>query len=274
MDDLELETTIERAFQNPQGPWSQAEHDAVLETLARLDRGELRSATPRAPGDWEVHVWIQHAILLYFKMAPLQASGSPPFAYWDKIPLKTSFREDGVRAVPPATARYGSFVERGAVLLPCYVNIGARVGAGTMVDTWATIGSCAQVGRNVHVSGGVGIGGLLEPPGERPVIIEDDVFLGSRCVIVEGIVVEEGAVLGANVSLTATTPILDVTGPQEVQYKGRVPARSVVVPGQRIREFPAGRYAMPCALIIGKRNEGTDKKTAINQFLRGSFDSL
>jgi 2,3,4,5-tetrahydropyridine-2-carboxylate N-succinyltransferase len=191
-----------------------------------------------------------------------------PFEFHDKIPLKRNLTAAGVRVVPPGVVRYGAFVERGAIVMPGYVNIGAWVGAGTMVDTWATVGSCAQIGRGVHLSGGVGIGGVLEPAGARPVIIEDGAFIGSRCIVVEGVVVEEEAVLGANVVLTASTPILDVTGPEEVRHVGRVPARSVVVPGVRPKRFPAGEYGMPCALIIGKRQASTDQKVSLNAALR------
>jgi 2,3,4,5-tetrahydropyridine-2-carboxylate N-succinyltransferase len=191
-----------------------------------------------------------------------------PFEFHDKIPLKRNLAAAGVRVVPPGVVRYGAFVERGAIVMPGYVNIGAWVGAGTMVDTWATVGSCAQIGRGVHLSGGVGIGGVLEPAGARPVIIEDGAFIGSRCIVVEGVVVEEEAVLGANVVLTASTPILDVTGPEEVRHVGRVPARSVVVPGVRPKRFPAGEYGMPCALIIGKRQASTDQKVSLNAALR------
>ncbi len=264
----ELRTTVETAFASPRSEVDTHSASAVEETLSALDRGELRVAEQSGPGEWIVHTWIQQAILLYFRTAAMQESGSPPFEYRDKIPVKTGWSASGVRVVPPATARYGSFVEPGAVLLPCYVNIGARVGAGTMVDTWATIGSCAQVGRNVHIAGGVGLGGVLEPPGERPVIIEDDAFIGSRAIIVEGVIVEEGAVVAANVTLTASTPIIDVSGPEEVIHRGRVPARSVVVPGTRARQFPAGEYQLPCALIVGERKASTDRKTALNQFLR------
>src|SRR5688572_27484642 len=191
-----------------------------------------------------------------------------PFEFHDKVPLKKGLDAAGVRVVPPGTVRYGAFVEKGAVIMPGYVNIGAYVGAGTMVDTWATVGSCAQVGRNVHLSGGVGLGGVLEPPSAAPVIVEDGAFIGSRCVVVEGVIVEEEAVLGAGVVLTASTPIVDVSGPTEIVTKGRVPARSVVIPGMRPKNFPAGRYMVPCALIIGRRSESTDKKTSLNQALR------
>lgn len=212
--------------------------------------------------------WVKEAILLYFSVAQMELHEVGPFTFFDKIPLKKNFQEAGVRAVPPATARYGSFIERGAVLMPSYVNIGAYVGAGTMVDTWATVGSCAQVGEGVHLSGGVGIGGVLEPPGARPVIIEDGAFIGSRCIIVEGVVVESEAVLGANVTITASTPIIDVTGSEPVVTKGKVPSRAVVIPGTTTKKFPAGEFGVPCALIIGHRNESTDRKTSLNAVLR------
>jgi 2,3,4,5-tetrahydropyridine-2-carboxylate N-succinyltransferase len=243
------------------------EEAAIRETVARLDRGELRVAE-KVGGEWVVHAWVKEAILGFFRVSKLETMEVGPFEFYDKIPLKRGLAEAGVRVVPPGTVRYGAFVERGAIVMPGYVNIGARVGAGTMVDTWATVGSCAQIGRNVHLSGGVGIGGVLEPAAARPVIVEDGAFIGSRCIVVEGVVVEEEAVLGANVVLTASTPILDVTGPEEVRFVGRVPARSVVVPGVRPKRFSSGEYGMPCALIIGKRRESTDQKTSLTAALR------
>lgn len=244
--------------------------DAVLDVIADLDRGALRVAAPGEDG-WTVHGWIKQAILLYFRVAEMRVIRDGPFEYHDKIPTKTGLAAAGVRVVPPGTARYGSFLEPGAILMPGYVNIGARVGAGTMVDTWATVGSCAQIGRDVHLAGGVGIGGVLEPPSARPVIVEDGAFIGSRCVVVEGVHVGREAVLGANTVLTASTPIIDVTGPEEVVLRGHVPPRAVVVPGTRPRAFPAGTYALPCALIIGHRKESTDRKTSLNAVLR-EFD--
>jgi 2,3,4,5-tetrahydropyridine-2-carboxylate N-succinyltransferase len=211
---------------------------------------------------------VKQAVLMYFKIAEMKEMDSGALRWFDKIPVKTSHAIDGVRAVPPATVRRGAYVEPGAILMPSYVNIGARVGRGSMVDTWATVGSCAQVGRDVHLSGGVGLGGVLEPASSAPVIIEDGAFVGSRCIVVEGVRVEQEAVLGANVVLTASTPIIDVTGAQEVVYRGRVPARSVVIPGTRNKSFPAGDYQLPCALIIGRRKESTDRKTSLNQSLR------
>jgi len=260
---------------------------AVREVIYRLDRGTLRVAernpehrppAPEADGSdshatgagerWLVHGWIQGAINLYFPLAPLETYRAGELEFFDKIPPKRDLASEGIRVVPPGVVRYGAHVERGSVVMPGYVNIGARVGQGSMVDTWATVGSCAQVGRGVHLSGGVGLGGVLEPAGARPVIIEDGAFIGSRCVVVEGVLVEEDAVLGAGVVLTASTPILDVTGPQERILKGRVPARSVVVAGMRPRQFRAGEYLLPCALIIGHRSESTDKKTSLNAALR------
>ncbi|MCY1082322.1 2,3,4,5-tetrahydropyridine-2,6-dicarboxylate N-succinyltransferase [Archangium lansingense] len=240
---------------------------AVRETLALLDAGEVRVAE-KGPEGWKVNAWVKEAILLFFGISDMKVMEVEPFEFFDKIPLKKGLEAAGVRVVPPGVVRYGAFVERGAVVMPGYVNIGARVGSGTMVDTWATVGSCAQVGRDVHLSGGVGLGGVLEPPTASPVIIEDRAFIGSRCIVVEGVVVEEEAVLGANVVLTASTPIIDVTGPEEKVYKGRVPARSVVIPGMKEKQFPAGRYMVPCALIIGQRKESTDKKTSLNAALR------
>lgn len=249
----------------------QAEYsDAVRETIAKLDAGELRVAEPgpTPEADWTVHAWVKQAILLYFGIQQLETIEVGPYEYFDKIPLKRDWAAAGVRVVPPATARYGCFIERGAVLMPSYVNIGAFVGAGTMVDTWATVGSCAQIGRHVHLSGGVGIGGVLEPPGATPVIIEDGCFIGSRAIVVEGVRVEQEAVLGANVVITASTPIIDVSGPEPVEYRGRVPARSVVIPGTRTKKFAAGEYQLAAALIIGRRKASTDTRTSLNEALR------
>jgi 2,3,4,5-tetrahydropyridine-2-carboxylate N-succinyltransferase len=240
---------------------------AVLDTIAALDRGEVRVAEKRE-GRWEVNAWVMQAVNLFFGIAGFEVKEYGPFQSRDKIPLKKDLEVAGVRLVPGAVARYGSFVSPGAVLMPSFVNIGARVGTGTMIDTWATVGSCAQVGEYVHVAGGVGIGGVLEPPGARPNIVEDGCFIGSRCILVEGTLVEEEAVLGANVVITASTPIIDVTGPKEVVYKGRVPARSVVIPGTRPKAYPAGTYSIPCALIVGHRSASTDRKVSLNQALR------
>ena len=246
-----------------------AERDpaAVEAVIAALDAGFLRVAE-KMSGDWVVNTWVKEAILLYFRQRSMEPSEAGPLQFHDKIPVKGNLAAAGVRVVPPGTVRYGAFLERGAIVMPAYVNIGAWVGAGTMVDTWATVGSCAQIGRNVHLSGGVGIGGVLEPPSARPVIIEDGAFIGSRCIVVEGVVVEEQAVLGAGVVLTSTTAILDVTGTEERRLVGRIPARSVVVPGVRNKKFPAGEYGLPCALIIGKRKKSTDLKVSLNDALR------
>ena len=240
---------------------------AVMQTIAALDRGDVRVAE-KVDGEWQVNVWVKEAIMLYFRIARLETTTSGPFEYHDKIPTKKNLAEAGIRVVPPGTVRYGAFCEPGVVIMPGYVNIGAHVGSGTMVDTWATVGSCAQVGRGVHLSGGVGIGGVLEPPGARPVIIEDGAFIGSRSIVVEGTVVEEGAVLGANTTITSSTPIIDVTGSEPVEHRGRVPARSIVVPGTRPKEFASGSYDLQCALIIGRRSESTDRKTSLNEALR------
>jgi 2,3,4,5-tetrahydropyridine-2,6-dicarboxylate N-succinyltransferase len=240
---------------------------AVDEALALLDRGEARVAE-KVDGEWVVHEWLKRAILLSFRQRDMETMEAGPFEYHDKVPLKHGHADAGVRVVPPAVVRHGAFVERGAVLMPSYVNIGAWVGSGTMVDTWATVGSCAQIGRNVHLAGGVGIGGVLEPPSARPVIVEDDAFIGSRCIVTEGVIVEEGAVLSAGVVLTGSVPIIDVTGSEPVTHKGRVPAGSVVIPGTRPKEFPAGTYEIGCALIIGRRSASTDTKTSLNDALR------
>jgi 2,3,4,5-tetrahydropyridine-2-carboxylate N-succinyltransferase len=235
--------------------------------IAALDRGEVRVAEPDGD-DWRVNSDVQAAILDYFRLRTMEPREVGPFTYHDKIPLKTGYDELGVRVVPPATARYGAYLSPGVVLMPSYVNIGAWVGANTMVDTWATVGSGAQIGANVHLAGGVGIGGVLEPPGARPVIVEEGAFLGSRCIVVEGVRVGREAVLAPNVSLSASVPIIDVTGDEPVEHRGYVPPRSVVVPGTRPKEFPAGTYHLSCALIIGRRNESTDLKTSLNDALR------
>jgi len=237
------------------------------QTIAALDRGELRVAEPDGD-DWLVHPEVQAAILDYFRSRQMEPREVGPFEYHDKIPLKSGYEELGVRVVPPATVRYGAFLSRGVVLMPSYVNIGAWVGPNTMVDTWATVGSGAQIGADVHLAGGVGIGGVLEPPGARPVIVEDGAFLGSRCIVVEGVRIGREAVLAPNVTLTASVPIIDVTGDEPVEYRGYVPPRSVVVPGTRPKEFPAGTYHLSCALIIGRRTEATDLKTSLNDALR------
>jgi 2,3,4,5-tetrahydropyridine-2,6-dicarboxylate N-succinyltransferase len=237
------------------------------ETIAALDAGELRVAEP-AGDDWLVHPEVQEAILDYFRSRRMEVREVGPFEYHDKIPLKSGYEALGVRVVPPAVARYGSYLSPGVVLMPSYVNIGAWVGPGTMVDTWATVGSGAQIGANVHLAGGVGIGGVLEPPGATPVIVEDGCFIGSRCIITEGVRIGREAVLAPNVSLTASVPIIDVTGPEPVEHRGYVPPRSVVVPGTRPKDFPAGTYQLGCALIIGQRKESTELRTSLNDALR------
>ena len=263
-----LPDLIERAFAD-RALLAQPEYErAVLDTIEHLDKGKLRVATKGSDGQWTTHAWIKQAVLLYFAVTKMQKLEAGPFEFYDKIPLKHELEQAGVRVVPPGTVRYGSFIEKGAIVMPGYVNIGAYVGAGTMVDTWATVGSCAQIGKDCHLSGGVGIGGVLEPPGAQPVIVEDGCFIGSRAIIVEGTLVEQEAVIGAGVTLTASTPIVDVTGSEPVELRGRVPARSVVIPGMRSKRFPAGEYQVPCALIIGQRKESTDKKTSLNQALR------
>lgn len=262
---LDLEHLVHDAFENRSRLSDRTVQDAVEEVVARLDRGELRVAQ-KVDGTWRVNAWVKEAILLYFSIRPISTMGDGPIVYRDKIPAKQNL--EGIRVVPPGVARYGSYLEPGAILMPGYVNIGAWVGAGTMVDTWATVGSCAQIGRNVHLSGGVGIGGVLEPPAASPVIVEDGAFVGSRCIVVEGVVVEEEAVLGAGVVLTSSTAIIDVSGAEPVTTRGRVPARSVVIPGTMPKKFPAGEYGVPCALIIGQRKASTDRKTSLNDVLR------
>jgi 2,3,4,5-tetrahydropyridine-2,6-dicarboxylate N-succinyltransferase len=239
----------------------------VEAVIAALDRGEIRVAE-RDGDDWVVNEEAKQAILDYFRLREMEPIELGPFAYRDKIPLKRNYEDLGVRVVPPAVARYGSFLSPGVIMMPSYVNIGAWVGPGTMIDTWATVGSCAQIGANVHLAGGVGVGGVLEPVNARPVIVEDGAFVGSRCILTEGVRVGEAAVLAPNVSLTASVPIIDVTGPEPVEYRGYIPPRSVVVPGTRPKEFPAGTYQLACALIIGRRSESTDLKTSLNDALR------
>ncbi len=266
----ELQSAIERAYAHRDELGKADVREAVEEVLRLLDRGELRVATPPPEdgGQWTVHGWIKQAILLYFRLREMERMEVGPFEFHDKIPLKKNLDAQGVRVVPPGVARYGSFLEPGTILMPGFVNLGARVGAGTMVDTWATVGSCAQIGRDVHLSGGVGIGGVLEPPGATPVIVEDGAFVGSRAVVVEGVRIGREAVLGANVVLTSSTAIIDVTGSEPREFRGFVPSRAVVIPGTRPKRFPAGEYQVPCALIIGMRKESTDRKTSLNQALR------
>lgn len=242
--------------------------DAIRSVIEEVDKGRLRVASPGDDGSWEVHEWVKQAILLYFGIQEMQTWNLPPFEFYDKMLLKSNYKELGVRAVPHAVARYGAFIARNVVLMPSYVNIGAYVDEGSMVDTWATVGSCAQIGKGVHLSGGVGIGGVLEPLQASPVIIEDGCFVGSRCIVVEGVVLEKESVLGANVVLTQSTKIIDVSGSTPVEYKGRVPARSVVIPGSYTKKFNAGEYQVSCALIIGQRKASTDLKTSLNDALR------
>jgi 2,3,4,5-tetrahydropyridine-2-carboxylate N-succinyltransferase len=263
----DLQTVVELAFAEPSRLDEPASREAVEATIAALDRGEIRLAE-KSTGEWVVHAWVQQAILLYFRLRQLETWQIGQFEYHDKIPLKHDYQRLGVRVVPPAVARYGSYLEPGVIMMPSYVNIGAHVGSGTMVDTWATVGSGAQIGRDVHLAGGVGIGGVLEPPGARPVVIEDGAFIGSRCIVTEGVLIEEGAVLGANVTITSSTPIIDVSGTEAKTHHGRVPARSVVVPGTRPRTYPAGEFQVGCALIVGQRTASTDRKTSLNAALR------
>jgi 2,3,4,5-tetrahydropyridine-2-carboxylate N-succinyltransferase len=240
---------------------------AIRKVIDLIDEGELRCAQPM-DGDWQINEWVKKAVVLYFPIQKMTVLEAGIFEYHDKIPLKRGYKAKNIRVVPHAVARHGAYISPGTILMPSYVNIGAYVDEGTMVDTWATVGSCAQIGKNVHLSGGVGIGGVLEPLQAAPVIIEDNAFVGSRSIVVEGVRIEREAVLGANVVLTASTRIIDVTGPEPVEMKGRVPARSVVIPGSYAKNFPAGEYQVPCALIIGKRKESTDKKTSLNNALR------
>lgn len=268
MDLIKLQASIEAAWNDREILKTNEGKEAVETCIALLNSGEIRVAQPISPGKWQVNEWVKKAISMYFPITTMEVIEVGPFEFHDKIPLKKGFAKQGVRVVPHALVRTGTFVEPGAILMPSYVNIGAYVGSGTMVDTWATVGSCAQIGRNVHLSGGVGIGGVLEPPQASPVIIEDDAFIGSRCIVVEGVIVESEAVLGANVVLTQSTHIIDVTGSEPVIHKGRVPARSVVIPGSYTRKFPAGEYQVNCALIIGQRQASTDKKVSLNSALR------
>jgi 2,3,4,5-tetrahydropyridine-2,6-dicarboxylate N-succinyltransferase len=265
-----LQNLVEAAFADRSLLGDPAHAQAVRDTLELLDKGKLRVATPPDDPDagWTTHAWIKQAVLLYFALRGMEKMEVGPFEFYDKIPLKRDLDKANVRVVPPGTARYGSFLEPSAILMPGYVNIGAYVGAGSMVDTWATVGSCAQIGRDVHLAGGVGIGGVLEPPGATPVIVEDGAFVGSRCIVVDGVRVGREAVLGAGVVLTASMPIIDVTGPEPKETRGYVPARSVVVRGSRTKRFPAGEFGMDCALIIGQRTASTDRKTSLNAALR------
>lgn len=264
----QLRSLVDAAWENRELLKEKSTQEAVFHVLELLDQGEIRVADPLDNGEWQVNEWVKKAVVLFFPLQQMQTIEVGPFEFHDKIPLKRNYAAQGVRVVPHAIARYGAYLERGVIMMPSYVNIGAWVGSGTMVDTWATVGSCAQIGRNVHLSGGVGIGGVLEPPQAAPTIIEDECFIGSRCIVVEGVRVEREAVLGANVVITQSTPVIDVTGARPITYKGRVPARSVVIPGSYTKKFPAGEYQAPCALIIGERKESTDKKVSLNDALR------
>ena len=263
-----LRTVIDQAWENRSLLSEKPTRKSIKKVINLLDQGTLRVAEPTDDGNWQVNQWVKKAVVLYFPIQKMKTIEVRPFEFHDKIPLKKNYKSLGVRVVPHAIARHGAFLEKGVIMMPSYVNIGAWVGSGTMVDTWATVGSCAQIGRNVHLSGGVGIGGVLEPLQASPTIIEDNCFIGSRCIVVEGVRVEKESVLGANVVLTQSTHIIDVTGEEPITYKGRVPARSVVIPGTYTKQFSAGAYQVACALIIGKRKESTDKKVSLNDALR------
>ena len=270
-----IQSIIEKAWENRELLKEESTTNAIREVIALLDIGKLRVAEPTATtssslgtGSWKVNEWVKKAVVMYFPIQKMETWEAGIFEYHDKMLLKTGYAEKEIRVVPPATARFGAYISKGVILMPSYVNIGAYVDEGTMVDTWATVGSCAQIGKNVHLSGGVGIGGVLEPLQAAPVIIEDGAFIGSRCIVVEGVRVEKEAVLGANVCLTASTKIIDVTGSEPIEYKGFVPARSVVIPGSYTKKFAAGDYQVPCALIIGTRKPSTDLKTSLNNALR------
>ena len=263
----QLKSKIEEAWENRDLLKNTETIDAIRKVVELLDKGELRVAEPTADG-WQVNEWVKKGVVLYFPIQKMETLEAGIFEYHDKIPLKKGYKEKGIRVVPNAVARHGAYISSGVIMMPSYVNIGAYVDEGTMVDTWATVGSCAQIGKNVHLSGGVGIGGVLEPLQAAPVIVEDNAFLGSRSIVVEGIRIEKEAVLGANVVLTGSTKIIDVTGDEPKEFKGYVPARSVVIPGSYTKKFPAGEFQVPCALIIGKRKESTNKKTSLNDALR------
>ena len=263
----DIRTLIETAWEERTLLQENTTKEAIRSIIDLLDKGELRVAEPTAEG-WQVNEWVKKAVVMYFPIQTMETIEVGPFEFHDKIPLKTGYAEKGIRVVPHAVARHGAYISKGTILMPSYVNIGAYVDEGTMVDTWATVGSCAQIGKNVHLSGGVGIGGVLEPLQAAPVIIEDNAFIGSRCIVVEGVRIETEAVLGAGVVLTMSTKIIDVTGNEPKEFKGIVPAHSVVIPGSYAKEFPSGTYNVPCALIIGKRKESTNKKTSLNDALR------
>jgi len=264
---INLQLTVEKAWEDRELLKDVEIQESVRKVIDLLDTGKIRVAEPTNNG-WQVNEWVKKAVVLYFPIQKMETSEAGIFEYHDKIPLKRGYKEKGIRVVPHAVARFGSYISKGTILMPSYINIGAYVDEGTMVDTWATVGSCAQIGKNVHLSGGVGIGGVLEPLQAAPVIIEDNVFVGSRCIVVEGVRVEKEAVLGANVVLTMSTKIVDVTGDEPVISKGVIPSRSVVIPGSYTKEFKAGSFNVPCALIIGKRKESTNKKTSLNDALR------
>ncbi len=265
---MSIKTIIENAWSDRSLLETAETRNAIDTVIAEIDAGRLRVAEPLSSGDWQVNEWVKKAVVMYFPIRKMETIEVGPFEFHDKMALKTGYKEKGIRVVPHAIARYGAYISSGVILMPSYVNIGAYVDEGTMVDTWATVGSCAQIGKNVHLSGGVGIGGVLEPLQAAPVIIEDNAFIGSRCIVVEGVRVGKEAVLGANVVLTMSTKIIDVTGNEPVEFKGYVPDRSVVIPGSYTKSFPAGDYQVPCALIIGQRKESTDKKTSLNNALR------
>ncbi|MFY8096335.1 2,3,4,5-tetrahydropyridine-2,6-dicarboxylate N-succinyltransferase [Flavobacterium sp.] len=262
-----LQSIIEKAWDNRTLLQEEETQNTIREVIALIDSGKLRVAEPIDNG-WQVNEWVKKAVVMYFPIQKMETWEAGIFEYHDKMPLKRNYAEKGIRVVPNAVARHGAYIASGVILMPSYVNIGAYVDSGTMVDTWATVGSCAQIGKDVHLSGGVGIGGVLEPLQAAPVIIEDGAFIGSRCIVVEGVKVEKEAVLGANVVLTGSTKIIDVTGETPIEYKGVVPARSVVIPGSYTKKFAAGDYQVPCALIIGKRKPSTDLKTSLNDALR------
>jgi 2,3,4,5-tetrahydropyridine-2-carboxylate N-succinyltransferase len=263
----QLQQIILAAWENRELLKTDETKNTIRQVIELLDKGQLRCAEPTDSG-WQVNDWVKKAVILYFPIQQMETIEVGPFEFHDKMSLKKDYAAQGVRVVPHAVARYGAYLARGVVMMPSYINIGAYVDSGTMVDTWATVGSCAQIGKNVHLSGGVGIGGVLEPVQAAPVIIEDNCFIGSRCIIVEGVHIESEAVIGAGVTLTMSTKIIDVSGPEPIIYKGRVPARSVVIPGSINKEFPAGTYGVNCALIIGTRKESTNKKTSLNDVLR------
>jgi 2,3,4,5-tetrahydropyridine-2-carboxylate N-succinyltransferase len=263
-----MKEIIENAWENRELLKKKEVQEVINQVIAKLDLGELRVAEPLSNGEWQVNEWVKKAVVMYFPIRKMETIEVGPFEFHDKMALKTGYAEKGVRVVPHAIARYGAYISKGVIMMPSYINIGAFVDEGTMVDTWATVGSCAQIGKNVHLSGGVGIGGVLEPLQAAPVVIEDNAVIGSRCIVVEGGRVGQEAVLGANVVLTMSTKIIDVTGNEPIETKGYVPPRSVVIPGSYSKKFPAGEFNVPCALIIGRRKESTDKKTSLNDALR------